>query len=132
MIEQNQEQYNIYIDLTNQNENAQDSDRVNGVIPINSNRRNQRHPTTIQQNGAYHNEREIPNLLEQHNSINTNNNNIYNNNTRNNVYNSHIIYNVNNNEDNDDDKLLSENLFDLELEDHSSIEEYIEELTKGS
>ena len=129
MIGQNQ--CDLYIDLTNQNQNTQDNDRVNDVIPINSNRRNQRHTTQIQQNRACHTDREIPNLLEQHNSINTNNNNTYNNNTRNNVYNSHIINNENNNEDNDDDKLLSENIFDLKLEDHSTIEEYIEELTKG-
>ena len=149
MTETNQEQCNIYIDLTNQNENAQDSDRFDGVIPINSNRRNQRHPTPIQQNGAYHSYRRTPNLLEQFNSIDNNNNNTYNNhnnNTRNIVYNSHInnntrniVYNshinnfnnVNNNEDNDDDKLLSENIFDLKLEDPSTIEECIEELTKG-
>ena len=114
MTEQNQEQSNVYIDLTNQNENAQDSDRFDGVIPINSNRRNQRHPTPIQQNGAYHSYRRTPNLLEQFNSIDNNN-----------------INNVNNNDDNDDDKLLTENLFDLKLEDHSTTEEYIEEMTKG-
>ena len=141
MTEQNQEQSNVYIDLTNQNENAQDSDRFDGVIPINSNRRNQRHPTPIQQTGAYHSYRRTPNLLEQFNSIDNNNNNTYNNNnnTRNIVYNSHIrtplktqtVNNVNNNDDNDDDKLLTENLFDLKLEDHSTTEEYIEEMTKG-
>ena len=156
MIGKNQEQCNVYMDSNIPNQNTQEGDRFIGIISINTNQRNQRNRRNrrntppIQQNRPYHTTGEIPNLLEQHNSsysislsnkyvtvIKPNNNvstnisdNISNNiNIKNNIIKNEEEHNKDND---DDDKILSENLFDLELEDNKKIEEIIEEIKKGN
>ncbi len=153
MIGHNQEQYNIYMDSNIPNQNTQEGDRFIGIAPINTNRRNQRNRRNtppIQQNRLCHTDGDLPNLLEQHNScysvslsnkyvtVIIPNNNISTNITDNisnniNIKNNIITNEVEDNKDNDDDdEILSENLFDLELEDNKKIGEIIEEIKNGN
>ena len=153
MIGHNQDHCNVYMDSYIPNQNTQEGDRFIGTISINTNRRNQRNRRNtppIQQNRLCHTDGDLPNLLEQHNScysvslsnkyvtVIIPNNNISTNisgnvsiniNTKNNIITNEEEHNKDND---DDDKILSENLFDLELEDNKKIGEIIEEIKNGN
>ena len=86
--------------------------------------------TQITQNSYNQTTKEVPNLLEQINSLNSSNINI----KITKAYNNNIIiinHNDNNKDDNnDDDELLNENLFDLDFKDGDIIEKEIEKIQK--